>query len=92
MTNTICMCECVLIFPVSCSKADPQGSDCIPEFRGMQNCFLEHPEEYGEFTKEEEEGEEGEGEQSKAVTNSEEKSSDKESGEKNIEPNTREQS
>lgn len=41
------------------SEAEVQGSDCIPQFKSMQECFLQNPEEYGKFTEEEEEGEEG---------------------------------
>ncbi|KAK3670403.1 Oxidoreductase [Recurvomyces mirabilis] len=29
------------------SKEDPKGVDCIEHFKTMQNCFREHPEEYG---------------------------------------------
>ncbi len=29
------------------SEADPKGSDCIPQFRDMQECFMKHPEVYG---------------------------------------------
>lgn len=30
------------------SKEEPKGQDCIEKFRGMQECFAEHPEVYGE--------------------------------------------
>ncbi|CAO1600255.1 MAG: hypothetical protein LQ349_000281 [Xanthoria aureola] len=29
------------------SKEDPKGMDCIPHFKGMQDCFREYPEIYG---------------------------------------------
>lgn len=29
------------------SKEEPKGVDCIEHFKTMQNCFREHPEEYG---------------------------------------------
>ena len=29
------------------SEADPKGSDCIPQFRDMQECFVKYPEMYG---------------------------------------------
>lgn len=31
------------------SEAEEKGSDCIPQFRGMQECFEKHPEEYGKY-------------------------------------------
>lgn len=29
------------------SKEEPKGMDCIEHFKGMQNCFREHPDVYG---------------------------------------------
>lgn len=29
------------------SEAEPKGSDCIPQFRDMQECFVKYPEIYG---------------------------------------------
>ena len=29
------------------SEVDPKGSDCIPQFRDMQECFVKYPEIYG---------------------------------------------
>lgn len=29
------------------SKEDPKGMDCIDNFKNMQDCFREHPDEYG---------------------------------------------
>ncbi len=29
------------------SKSDPKGVDCIEHFKGMQDCFREHPDVYG---------------------------------------------
>ena len=29
------------------SEADPKGSNCIPQFRDMQECFVKYPEIYG---------------------------------------------
>lgn len=31
------------------SEAEPKGSDCIEQFRTMQECFKRYPEIYGEF-------------------------------------------
>ena len=39
------------------STEEEKGSDCIPQFRAMQECFLEHPEEYGKFSDDDEENE-----------------------------------
>ena len=30
------------------SEADPKGMDCVEKFKGMQDCFREHPDIYGE--------------------------------------------
>ena len=30
------------------SEAEPKGMDCVEKFKGMQDCFREHPEIYGE--------------------------------------------
>lgn len=44
------------------SEEEEKGSDCIDQFRNMQECFFKYPEEYGKFTEEEEvEGRAGEG-------------------------------
>lgn len=32
------------------SEAEPKGMDCVEKFKGMQDCFREHPEIYGEGT------------------------------------------
>ena len=53
--------------PSSCSEAEEKGSDCIPQFRTMQECFEKHPEEYGKYADNDddddsEEAEEREGE------------------------------
>ena len=37
------------------SKEDPKGMDCIDRFKGMQDCFREHPEIYSEELEDEEE-------------------------------------
>lgn len=29
------------------SEKEPKGIDCVEKFKAMQNCFREHPEEYG---------------------------------------------
>ncbi len=29
------------------SEAEPKGTDCIPQFRDMQECFVKYPEIYG---------------------------------------------
>ena len=50
---------------VATSEAEEKGSDCIPQFRTMQECFEKHPEEYGKYADNDdddsEEREEGEG-------------------------------
>jgi intermembrane space import and assembly protein 40 len=38
-----------------CSEEEEKGVDCIPQFKNMQECFLDHPEEYGKFVDEEDE-------------------------------------
>jgi len=30
------------------SEKEPKGIDCVEKFKGMQDCFREHPEVYGE--------------------------------------------
>jgi intermembrane space import and assembly protein 40 len=30
------------------SEAEPKGIDCVEKFKGMQDCFREHPDIYGE--------------------------------------------
>ena len=37
------------------STAEEKGMDCIPQFRAMQECFHNHPEEYGKYSEDEEE-------------------------------------
>ena len=37
------------------SKEEPKGMDCIERFKGMQHCFREHPDVYGEELAEEDE-------------------------------------
>ncbi|KAI9816263.1 MAG: Oxidoreductase [Pycnora praestabilis] len=37
------------------SKEEPKGVDCIDRFKGMQDCFREHPDVYGAELDEEEE-------------------------------------
>lgn len=41
------------------SSAEPKGMDCIERFKGMQECFRAHPEEYPAEMEEEDEGEDG---------------------------------
>ena len=43
------------------SEAEDKGSDCIPQFRSMHDCFQQHPEVYSRYTDEEEGEEEEEG-------------------------------
>ena len=44
------------------STEEEKGSDCIPQFRGMQECFQKYPEVYGRYTDDDdEENEEEEG-------------------------------
>ena len=33
------------------SKDEPKGKDCLDKFKGMQECFKQHPEIYGDLTK-----------------------------------------
>ena len=42
------------------SKEDPKGMECVDNFKAMQNCFRQHPEEYGDELAPPE-GEEGSG-------------------------------
>lgn len=30
------------------SEQEPKGIDCVEKFKGMQDCFREHPDIYGE--------------------------------------------
>ena len=30
------------------SEGEPKGIDCVEKFRGMQDCFRQHPEVYAE--------------------------------------------
>ncbi|KAK4999129.1 Oxidoreductase [Elasticomyces elasticus] len=39
------------------SKEEPKGMDCIDRFKGMQNCFRQHPDIYGSELDEDEEPE-----------------------------------
>ncbi|MCJ1245738.1 Mitochondrial intermembrane space import and assembly protein 40 [Trapelia coarctata] len=39
------------------STEEPKGMDCIQKFKGMQDCFREHPDVYGGELEEDEEGE-----------------------------------
>lgn len=50
------------------SKDEPKGIDCIDKFKGMQDCFREHPEIYGsELEDDEQEGELAQGQEGQAV-------------------------
>ena len=40
------------------SEEEPKGSDCIPQFRDMQECFVKYPEIYGNDDEETPEDEE----------------------------------
>jgi intermembrane space import and assembly protein 40 len=42
------------------SKDEPKGIDCIDKFKGMQDCFREHPEIYGAELEDDEEALQGE--------------------------------
>ena len=42
------------------SNEEPKGMDCIDRFKGMQDCFRQHPDVYGGEL--DDEGDEGEGE------------------------------
>ena len=37
------------------SKEEPKGMDCIDRFKGMQDCFRQHPDVYGDELAEDEE-------------------------------------
>ena len=41
------------------SKEEPKGMDCIERFKGMQDCFRKHPDEYGSELEDDEDGEMG---------------------------------
>ena len=43
------------------SEAEEKGSDCIPQFRAMQECFEKYPEEYGKYADSDDDSEETEG-------------------------------
>ena len=60
---------CFLTF---CSEAEDKGSDCLEQFKQMQECFQKHPELYKDFDDDEEEEEE-EKEGKKEAGDSEEK-------------------
>ncbi len=36
------------------SEEEEKGSDCIPQFRTMQECFQKYPEIYSKFTEDDE--------------------------------------
>ncbi len=59
------------------SEEEEKGSDCIPQFKGMQECFLKYPEEYSRFNDDddEEETKEETDESQSIVTESETESS-----------------
>ncbi|MCJ1301573.1 Oxidoreductase [Hypocenomyce scalaris] len=40
------------------SKEEPKGMDCIDKFKGMQDCFRDHPDIYGSELEDDEEGQE----------------------------------
>lgn len=42
------------------STEEEKGSDCIPQFRAMQECFQKHPEVYGKYEDDDEKEEEEE--------------------------------
>lgn len=51
------------------SEAEPKGTDCIPQFRDMQECFVKYPEIYGkddELDEEEEDSNNNETENTKS--------------------------
>ena len=37
------------------SEADPKGADCIPAFKGMQECFEKNPELFSEYLRSDDE-------------------------------------
>ncbi|KAJ3133866.1 Oxidoreductase [Geranomyces variabilis] len=45
------------------SKEEPKGSDCIDQFREMQKCFREHPEQYAAELGDDDEDEEDDDEE-----------------------------
>ena len=51
------------------SKDEPKGIDCIDKFKGMQDCFREHPEIYGSELEDDEEQAplEGQGQEGQAI-------------------------
>jgi len=39
------------------SESEPKGSDCLTQFKDMQECFVKHPEIYGSMDEEDDENE-----------------------------------
>ncbi|KAJ3152456.1 Oxidoreductase [Geranomyces michiganensis] len=63
------------------SKEEPKGSDCIDQFREMQKCFREHPEQYAaELGDDEEDEDEDEGDEDDEEKD--DKKEDKKNGDK----------
>ena len=54
--NNLCIIFPCSHAPSSCSEAEEKGSDCIPQFRTMQECFEKHPEEYGKYADNDDDG------------------------------------
>lgn len=36
------------------SRAEPKGSDCVDQFRGMHECMMKYPELYKDYSKDDE--------------------------------------
>ncbi|KAJ3165384.1 Oxidoreductase [Geranomyces variabilis] len=68
------------------SKEEPKGSDCIDQFREMQKCFREHPEQYaaelGDDEDDEDDDEEDAEDEKKEAHDDDEKDDDKKDGDK----------
>ena len=50
---------------------EEKGEDCIPQFKGMQDCFLKYPEKYSRFTEGDEDEKESSSETNDSGTKSE---------------------
>jgi intermembrane space import and assembly protein 40 len=53
------------------SKDEPKGIDCIDKFKGMQDCFREHPDIYGAELEDDEEGVEAPAQEGQAISSPE---------------------
>ena len=61
------------MWPLCCSEEEEKGSDCIPQFKKMQECFQQYPELYKDYDEDDEAegGGGGGGEESAGTTEQE---------------------